>query len=380
MFWDARDIMLLRIEFVLFVSQDGANIRFFCRRFGILFVIGYKWFQRWVQEGVVGFQDRSRISYYFSNRLFDDITVLLRMVYDRYERWGVRKIKRWFEDQGYIMFVFSIVYNLMVRYGLLSGVLSGIFVTGRFEYDASNRFWQMDFKGYFFFGGGRCYSFILLDDYFRFFLCLAYCIDERREIVQQQLVSVFERYGLSDRMIMDNGLSWGDIIGIWTALELWLMRLGIRVGYFRFYYSQTQGKLERFYRSLKAEVLQGKWFVDSGELQRVFDYWRTVYNFERSYEALDMAVSGSRYQSLARQYSGNITFSEYDEGVMVRKVDISGKLSVKGVSLSVGKAFRGERVGLKEMQEDGSYEVWWYSTKVGVIDLKKKSIIMGKGC
>ncbi|MCY0768947.1 hypothetical protein ABKU23_21170, partial [Enterobacter hormaechei] len=23
---------------------------------------------------------------------------------------------------------------------------------------------------------------------------------------------------------------------------------------------------------------------------------------------------------------------------------------------------------------------WWYSTKVGMIDLKKKSIIMGKGC
>lgn len=93
-----------------------------------------------------------------------------------------------------------------------------------------------------------------------------------------------------------------------------------------------------------------------------------------------MAVPGSRYQPSVRQYSGNTTPPEYDEGVMVRKVDISGKLSVKGVSLSAGKAFRGERVGLKEMQEDGSYEVWWYSTKVGVIDPKKKSITMGKGC
>ncbi|CAM6736453.1 hypothetical protein D3C76_1686230 [compost metagenome] len=65
---------------------------------------------------------------------------------------------------------------------------------------------------------------------------------------------------------------------------------------------------------------------------------------------------------------------------MVRKVDISGKLSVKGVSLSAGKAFRGEQVGLRETQEDGYYEVWWYNTKVWVIDLKKKSITMGKGC
>ncbi|WP_226839260.1 hypothetical protein, partial [Enterobacter cloacae complex sp. P17RS] len=29
---------------------------------------------------------------------------------------------------------------------------------------------------------------------------------------------------------------------------------------------------------------------------------------------------------------------------------------------------------------DGCYDVWWYTSKVGVIDLKKKSITMGKGC
>ncbi|MEN1983932.1 IS481 family transposase, partial [Enterobacter asburiae] len=103
-------------------------------------------------------------------------------------------------------------------------------------------------------------------------------------------------------------------------------------------------------------------------------------NLERPHEALDMAVPASRYQPSARQYSGNTTPPEYDEGVMVRKVDISGKLSVKGLSLGAGKAFRGERVGLKETEENGCYEVWWYSTKVGVIDLKKKSITMGKGC
>jgi hypothetical protein len=93
--------------------------------------------------------------------------------------------------------------------------------------------------------------------------------------------------------------------------------------------------------------LQGKWFADSGELQRAFEHWRTVYNLERPHEALGMNVPASRYQPSARQYNGNTIPPEYDEGVMVRKVDISGKLSVKGVSLSAGKAFRGERVGLK---------------------------------
>ncbi|CAH6636237.1 Integrase core domain [Pseudocitrobacter vendiensis] len=81
-------------------------------------------------------------------------------------------------------------------------------------------------------------------------------------------------------MTMDNGSPWGDTTGTWTALELWLMRQGIRVGHSRPYHLQTQGK----------------WFTDSGELQRAFDHWRTVYNLERPHEALGMAVPTSRYQ------------------------------------------------------------------------------------
>ena len=355
--WDERDTMSLRSEFVLFASQDGANIRALCRLYGISPATGYKWLHRWALEGGTGLHDRPRTPHHSPNRSPDDIVYLLRMAHDRYERWGARKIKRWLEDQGHRMPAFSTVHTLMARHGLLPGTVPGIPATGRFEHDAPNRLWQMDFKGHFPFGGGRCHPLTLLDDHSRFSLCLAPCTDERRETVQQQLVSVFERYGLPDRMTMDNGAPWGDTTGVWTALELWLMRQGIRVGHSRPYHPQTQGKQERFHRSLKAEVLQGKWFADSGELQRAFEHWRTVYNLERPYEALDMAVPASRYQPSARQYSGVMAPPEYDEGVMVRKVDIIGKLSIKGISLKAGKAFRGERVGLKETQEDGCYEV-----------------------
>ncbi|MCU6222791.1 IS481 family transposase, partial [Enterobacter cloacae] len=120
--------------------------------------------------------------------------------------------------------------------------------------------------------------------------------------------------------------------------------------------------------------------ADSGELQRAFDHWRTVYNLERPHEALDMAVPAPRDQPAARHDSGSATPPVYDEGGEGREGEVSGKLRIQGVSLSAGKAFRGERVGLRETQDDGCYEVWWYSTKVGVIDLKKKSITMGKGC
>lgn len=378
--WDARDTMSLRSEFVLFASQDGANIRALCRRFGISPATGYKWLRRWSEEGSPGLADRSRAPHHSPARTSDSITDLLRSAHAEHNRWGARKIKRWLEDAGHVLPAFSTVHNLMARHGLLPGLPPGIPATGRFEHEAPNQLWQMDFKGHFPFGTGRCHPLTLLDDHSRFSLCLAHCPDERRTTVQTQLIKVFERYGLPERMTMDNGAPWGDTTGSWTALELWLMRQGIRVGHSRPYHPQTQGKLERFHRSLKAEVLQGQWFTDSGQLQRVFDHWRAVYNQERPHEALEMAVPASRYQPSSRQYNEAVQPPEYDEGVQVRKVDVSGKLSLRGVSLNAGKAFRGEHVGLKETPEDGCYEVWWYSTKVGMIDLKNGSIIMGKGC
>lgn len=187
--------------------------------------------------------------------------------------WGARKLKRWLEMQWHTLPVASTVHNLMRRHDLLPGGPSPAAPTvGRFEHDAPNRLWQMDFKGHFPFAGGRCHPLTLLDDHSRFSLCLAHCPDERRVTVQSQLIAVF-------------------------------------------------------------------------------DAWRDSYNLERPHEALSMAVPASRYQPSSRQYNGNPVAAEYDEGVLVRKVDISGKLSLKGVGL-----------------------------KVGMIDLRNRSIIMGKGC
>ena len=61
------------------------------------------------------------------------------------------------------------------------------------------------------------------------------------------------------------------------------------------YHPQTQGKGERFHRTLKAEVLQGRHFADLPACQEAFDRWRTVYNMERPHQALELAVPISRY-------------------------------------------------------------------------------------
>ena len=54
-------------------------------------------------------------------------------------------------------------------------------------------------------------------------------------------------------------------------MTVWLMRLGIKVSHGRPYHPQTQGKEERFHRTLNAEVLQGRYFTDCPACQAAFD-------------------------------------------------------------------------------------------------------------
>lgn len=58
--WQDQSVISLRHEFVVFASQEGANIRELCRRYGISPKTGYKWLGRFRAEGVAGLADRSR--------------------------------------------------------------------------------------------------------------------------------------------------------------------------------------------------------------------------------------------------------------------------------------------------------------------------------
>ncbi len=74
------------------------------------------------------------------------------------------------------------------------------------------------------------------------------------ETVQPALIEVFRNVGLPQQMTMDNETPWGySGKQLYTQFCAWFMRLGIFVQHSRPNYPQTQGKLERFHRTLKEE-------------------------------------------------------------------------------------------------------------------------------
>lgn len=105
-------------------------------------------------------------------------------------------------------------------------------------------------------GGGRCHPLTVLDDHSRYAIGLIPCADETFDTVRNALISLFRTHGLPARLLMDNGPPWGDEPGQpYTKLTVWRLRLGVRVSHGRPYHPQTQGKDERFHRTLTTELL-----------------------------------------------------------------------------------------------------------------------------
>ena len=363
-------------EFVALATTEGANIRELCQRFEISPTTAYKWLERFEREGLAGLVERSRRPNVSPLRTPADMTAkVLAVRAQSNNAWGGRKIKWVLETQGEVAVpAASTITAILRRHGQLTDAALAQHPGPwqRFERDVPNELWQMDFKGHFAIHKGRCHPLTVLDDHSRYNLVLAACANEQGQTVRGRLEQAFHRYGLPLAMLMDGGPPWSDPDGDpYTRFSVWLMRLGIRVLRGRPRHPQTQGKEERFHRTLEAEVLNGRSFGDLDECQRAFDQWRPRYNHERPHEALGMATPAKRYRASSRCFPKVLPPIEYAPGDHIRKVDSDGFISFKNRSFRVSKALRGEPIALRPTSEDGVFAIHYCAHRIAILDLRQ---------
>lgn len=371
--WKEVSSMSLRNEFVNLASKEGANVRELCRRFEISPRTAYKWLARYSQDGIRGLEEKSRRPLRSPNRTSPEIEDSIISVRRENPAWGGRKIYHWLGNRDYTSIPApSTINTILRRNGLINQNLASQHKPWqRFEYPAPNMLWQMDFKGSFQTSQISCYPLTVLDDHSRFALAIEACDSQRAEVVQERLEFVFRHYGLPLRLVMDNGAQWGSRERPYTDLTIWLMRLGISVSHGRPYHPQTQGKDERFHRTLKAEVLQGRTFRDLIHCQQAFDKWRQIYNLERPHQALDYATPASRYTPSPISFPDSLPQIEYGPNDLVRKVQQFGELYFKNKIFKIGNAFYGLPVALRPTADDNIWQVYFLTHLVALIDLRK---------
>ena len=370
--WKEVSIMSQRLEFVALARAENANIRLLCRSFGIGSATAYKWLHRFQSSGANGLEDRSRRPHHSPSRTPAEMEEAVTKLRGKHPAWGGRKLEARLLDLGQTGVPSpSTITAILRRHQLLDpkeSVKHQAFQ--RFERASPNELWQMDFKGEFKLSQGRCYPLTILDDHSRFAVALQACARNNKNITQTAMIQVFRRYGLPQWITCDNGSPWGSGgRSYYTALGVWLLRLGIGISHSRPHHPQTQGKDERFHRTLEAEVLRYQHGDSLTQWQRHFDQWRVVYNTERPHEALSMAVPASRYQPSHRRYPERLPSIEYGPADIVRKVRHYGHIKYEGREYHIGSAFYGLHVALRQTTTDGLFDVFFCQQKIGALDL-----------
>jgi transposase InsO family protein len=372
MSWKEVSVMSQRLEFVTLATAENANLRHLCRCFGISPNTAYKWLDRFQTDGLNGLEDRSRRpnnSPVHTAKDMEDAVIDLR---GRHPAWGGRKLERRLLDIGHTEVPRpSTITAILKRHNLIDPKESAKHQAFcRFERAEPNELWQMDFKGEFKLPQGRCYPLTILDDHSRYAIALEACDRNNKINTQAAMIKVFRLYGLPEWITCDNGSPWGSGgQSYYTALGVWLLRLGVGMSHSRPHHPQTQGKDERFHRTLKAEVLQYRHGTTLADWQLHFDEWRVIYNTVRPHEALSMKVPASRYQPSLRRYPEQLPAIEYGTSDIVRKVRRYGHIKYAGREYHVGSAFYGLHVALRPTTTDGLFDVFFCQHKIGSLDL-----------
>jgi transposase InsO family protein/transposase-like protein len=357
MSFQTKTVMEQRLELVRLASQPGANISNLCKRFCVSRMVCYKWMKRFAEGGISYLKDKSRKPNNSPNKTSNGVEKKIIDLRKKNPEWGGRKlhailVKSGLTDTPAPRTITSILH----RHNLIPKEKTDRLVPPkRFEYSSPNELWQMDFKGQFkMLNNGFCHPLTILDDHSRFNICLQACNNQTSQTVKDQLISIFRRYGLPDKILADNGAPWGTAghvnsdgqIAI-STLAIWLMRLNVLVIHGRPYHPQTQGKEERFHRTLKTELLQYQQFNNINHSQKGFDKWRNKYNLERPHQALNYKTPSELYIQSKRSFPETLPAIDYNDNDEVRKVNNNGSINYKGKSLKIGKGLKGQYVAIR---------------------------------
>lgn len=376
--WKERDVKSLRLEFVLRALSEPIAFRQLCGEYGIETKTGYKWKKRFIEEGKVGLEDRSRRPHVSPNELGEAVVCEIVRLKEAHRSWGPLKIRELYARRYPLRELpsESTFKRVLDRAGMVqrrrqrssqhSGRLQNRAVSRK-----PNDVWTVDFKGWWYTAQGqRCEPLTVRDDYSRYVLCASVPKNARTETVREEFERLFWRYGLPGTIRSDNGRPFAvatALLGL-SRLSVWWLALGIDLDRIDAGCPSQNGRHERMHRDIACEVEHHV----RGELKEqaaALETWRQTFNEQRPHQALAMSCPAELYENSARQYAGTPQQLDYPEGYFQRTVSSAGQIALKGVRLRLSTALSGWSVGLRPL-DSHRFSVHFGRLCLGRIDLK----------
>lgn len=365
--WKVKDVKSQRIELVARAVGGGESISGLCREYGISRPTAYLWIRRYQKRGRFGdLEEASRRPKRMPNRTGDHVERRVLSWRDT-TGWGGKKISQVLWEQEALRIAPRTVDRIIQREGRIRDADRSSSAQKRFQREAPNPLWQMDLKGQYRLSSGSCYPLSILDDHSRYLVGLHALAHPDHAGVDAALQQTLQRYGVPEAMLMDHGTPWwgsSHEVGL-TRLSVGLIQQGIRLIYSGIRHPQTQGKVERFHRTLKRTLAHRglpDHFRDWGPC---LESIREEYNQLRPHESLSMATPASCYRPSLRAWDPNPPEWNYPSGAEVRRLNTQGALWL-GRHYWVSGALASQRVQLQRV--DGRILVIFRNMYVREID------------
>jgi transposase InsO family protein len=259
----------------------------------------YRWYQRFQEDGLAGLHNQPPHDKRFWNRIPDSVKEQVVELALEYPDQSSRQLAWQFTDENEYFISESSVYRILKGFDLLEHPAFEIVpVKEKFENPTKrvNEMWQTNFTQFKILGWGWYYLSTVLDDNSRYILAWKLTTTMNAQDVQDTLEIALEKAGLEKvkvrhrpRLLSDNGPCY-----LSKELKAYLDRKEMKHIRSAPYHPMTQGKIERYHRSMK-NVVKLRNYYYPWELDQAIEAFIEYYNNQRYHEALDNLTPADVY-------------------------------------------------------------------------------------
>jgi transposase InsO family protein len=279
-----------KLEIIRLVEQSSLPVRRTPGRLGISRATFHRWHQRYRARGAAALADGQPAPRRAWNKLPEAVVAaIIELALQEPER-SPRELATAFVDRQRHFVSEASVYRLLKARGLIASP-AFILLKAADHFarptTAVNELWQTDFTYLRVIGWGWFYLSAVLDDFSRYIVAWKLCSTMTAADVTETLRLALHAAGLNQatvqqrpRLLSDNGPSY-----LSAQLGAWLQEHDMRHTCGQPYHPMTQGKIERYHRSLKNRILLEHYHLPR-QLEALLAQFVDFYNTRRYHESL----------------------------------------------------------------------------------------------
>ena len=294
-----------KMEIIRLVEESDLSVTQTLKELDVARSTFYRWYRRYEAEGYEGLCNRPPTSRRFWNKIpEEEKKAVVETALDRPEM-SPRELAWHITDSEGSFISESSVYRILKSYDLVTSP-AYIVMAAADEFTHKTRrvheLWQTDFTYMKIVGWGWYYLSTILDDFSRYIiawkLTQTMSADDVKDTLEMAIkVSGVDKVKLrhKPRLLSDNGACY-----VSKDLQIYLEDKDITHTRGKPYHPMTQGKIERYHRSMKNVIKLQNYYLP-WELEQEIDLFVNYYNHERVHESLDNMTPADVYHGRSIQ-------------------------------------------------------------------------------